>query len=236
MEEDILDYLSNKRIIIDSLIKTYLPKNIDKNFTNWAFGKSTYKFDLDAINNSITRPIWDFLERGGKRWRPAMFLLIAEALEGDLNKITDFCIVPELAHEGSIMIDDIEDMGETRRGKPCTHKIFGIDIAINAGNMMYFLPLLVFLRNKDKIDQDMLMKAYYVYSQEMINLSVGQGIDIWWHKGKKDDIEEEEYLQMCAYKTGTLARMAAKLGVVLSGGTEEQEQKLGKLAESIGVA
>jgi len=236
MDEDILQFLNEKKVLLDSIIKTYLPETIDENYVNWAFGRPTRKFDLEAINKTIAEPLWDFINRGGKRWRPALFFLVAEALGGDLEKIKDFAIVPELAHEGSIIVDDIEDMGETRRGKPCTHKIFGVDIAINAGNMMYFIPLLVFTRNRDKIDPKILIRAYQVYSQEMINIHIGQGIDIWWHKGKKEDITEEEYLQMCAYKTGTLARMAAKLAVVLSGGSEEQEKKIGNVAESIGVA
>ena len=53
----------------------------------------------------------------------------------------------------------------------------------------------------------------------MINLSMGQAMDIAWHRdlANADDLSEEDYLQMCAYKTGTLARMAAKIAAVLSG-------------------
>jgi len=69
----------------------------------------------------------------------------------------------------------------------------------------------------------------------MINLHVGQGLDIWWHNGhKKPTIEE--YLQMCAYKTGTLARLSAKLSALIVGAKPRQIEAIGKFAESIGVA
>ena len=234
--EDIMKFLESKKELIDSTIRKYLPDKISEDYVEWAFGKARYSYDIPTIEKSLSEPIWDFLSRGGKRWRPAMFLLIVEALGGDREKVQDFVIIPELAHNGSIMIDDIEDRGELRRGKPCTHKIFGVDIAINAGNFMYFLPTLAFVKNREKFDTDILLDAYEVFSQEMINIHIGQAMDIWWHNGKVTDLKEEQYLQMCAYKTGTLARMSAKLATILSGGNSEQTEKMGKFAETIGVA
>ncbi len=236
MENDIIKFLEKEKPLIDSIIKKYIPENLDKKALEQIFGKARYTYDIEALNKSLNEPIWDFLKRGGKRWRPALFFLITEALGGDLEKVKDFAMVIELAHNGSIMIDDIEDSGEMRRGKPCAHKMFGIDTALNAGNMMYFLPLLVFMKNKNRFDKKTMLRAYDVFSQEMINIHAGQAMDIYWHKGKVDNIRESQYLQMCAYKTGTLARMSARLATVLSGGTKEQEEKMGKMAETIGIA
>ena len=72
----------------------------------------------------------------------------------------------------------------------------------------------------------------------MINLSMGQAMDIAWHRGiaNADDLAEDDYLQMCAYKTGTLARMAAKMAAVIAGANPKLIEKLGRFAESIGVA
>jgi geranylgeranyl pyrophosphate synthase len=63
-------------------------------------------------------------------------------------------------------------------------------------------------------------------------------MDITWHRGiaNADNLNEEDYLQMCAYKTGTLARMSAKISAVLAGASKELVEKLGSFAESIGVA
>lgn len=232
---DIREYLRTRAKTIDKEIEKLLPKKFTQKYLDWAYGEARYKYDKDALENALSKPVWDFLERGGKRWRPALFLLVAEALGGDKEKLKDFVAVPELAHNGSIMVDDIEDGGEIRRGKPCTHKLFGVDIAINAGNYMYFLPYLVFIKNRKNFDKNRLLDAYEIFSQELINIHLGQGTDIWWHNGHSDSVTEEEYLQMCALKTGTLARLSAKLAAVLSGGTPEQIEKLGKMAEAIGI-
>lgn len=53
----------------------------------------------------------------------------------------DIATIIELIHNGSLIVDDIEDGSDLRRGKPCVHKIYGEDIAINAGNAIYFLPI-----------------------------------------------------------------------------------------------
>jgi geranylgeranyl pyrophosphate synthase len=234
--DDIMKFLEEKKPMIDSRIEKYIPKKLDSKYAEWALGKARYEYDIETINKALAEPIWDFLERGGKRIRPALFLLVAEALGGDIEKLKDFVVIPELVHNGSIIIDDIEDQGEMRRGRPCLHKIFGADIAINAGSFMYFLPTLAFIKNKGNFDDKTLLKAYEVFLQEMINIHIGQAIDIQWHKGKEHEISEKKYMQMCAYKTGCLTRMAAKLAVVLSNGSEEQERALAKFAESIGIA
>ncbi|MFO0131652.1 MAG: polyprenyl synthetase family protein [bacterium] len=48
----------------------------------------------------------------------------------------------EIIHNGSLIIDDIEDGSDLRREKPCVHKIYGTDVAVNAGNALYFIPML----------------------------------------------------------------------------------------------
>jgi geranylgeranyl pyrophosphate synthase len=150
----------------------------------------------------------------------------------------EYAIIPEVVHNGSIIVDDIEDDSEFRRGKPCTHRLFGLDVAINAGNAMYYLPLLPLMKNRDKLSTEKLSKIYEIYVREMINLSLGQAMDIAWHKGlaDADKITETQYLQMCAYKTGTLARMAAKIAAVLCETSEDTVERLGRFAEAIGVA
>jgi geranylgeranyl pyrophosphate synthase len=94
------------------------------------------------------------------------------------------------------------------------------------------------MENRAKIPAEKLTRVYEIYAQEMINLSLGQAMDIAWHKGlaEADNINEKDYLQMCAYKTGALARLSAKIASVLAGANESLVEKLGSFAESIGVA
>ncbi|MBN1896333.1 MAG: polyprenyl synthetase family protein [Candidatus Aenigmarchaeota archaeon] len=238
MAPGIMEFLADQKGDIDDVIKKYLPEKVDEKYIKWLLGKPSYEYTTPAIQAALSDPIWDFLNRGGKRWRPALFLLYTEALGGDVRKVRDFTSTLELLHEGSIMVDDIEDSSDLRRGKPCTHKIFGEDIAINAGNFMYFLAFAPFLKHKDDFEPKTLLRAWNAAIEEMMRIHYGQASDIAWHKGMADadNIKEGEYLQMCAYKTGVLARLSARLAVILSDGSDELEDKLGKFSESIGVA
>jgi len=235
---DIKKLLAEKKPTIDKIIEKWIPKQFDADSMNFVFGEAKYKFNLDCVNKTIVEPIWEFLDRGGKRWRPCLFLLVVEALGGDKDKVFDFVVIPEIIHNGTLFIDDIEDRSELRRGKPCTYKIYGTDVTINTGNMMYYLPLLPLLKHKDRFDSETLLKVHETYVREMINISLGQAMDIAWHNGmcNADDLSEKEYLQMCAFKTGTLARMSAKIAAILSGTNDKLTQKIGNYAETIGIA
>lgn len=229
-------YLENLKPEIDQIIEKYLPKKATKKWVNFTFGKPHYAYNLEAAEKSLLEPSWEFLSRGGKRWRPVLFLLLLEALGGKVKKFRELSIIPELIHQGTLIIDDIEDQGELRRGKPCLHKIFGQDIALNVGNFLYYFPLSLLKNYQNKIKTEVLLRLYQTYIQEMTNISFGQGTDIFWHKGEKEKISEKEYLQMCAFKTGCLARMAAKMAAILAEKDEKTVEEIGKIAEAIGVA
>jgi geranylgeranyl diphosphate synthase type I len=235
---DIERFLEEKAPLIDKAIEKYLPRVFSEKSVLFTVNPPKYSSNLEALNKGIAEPIWEILDRGGKRWRPALFLLICEALGKNSEDCVDFAIIPEVVHNGTLIVDDLEDSSELRRGKPCTYKIYGVDIAVNAGNAMYYLPLLPLMEKKAILPAETLRDIYEVYVQEMVNLSLGQAMDITWHRGiaNADALNEEDYLQMCAYKTGTLARMAAKISAVLAGANKELVEKLGFFAESIGVA
>jgi len=235
---DIERFIDEKAALIDKIIEKYIPRKFSQKSILFKTNPPYYAYNIEALNRALAEPIWEFLDRGGKRWRPALFLLICEALGKNPEDFVDFAIIPEVIHNGTLMVDDIEDSSEFRRGKPCTYKIYGLDIAINAGNAMYYLPLLSLIAKRNKIAPEKRAKVYEVYVQEMISLSLGQATDIAWHRGlaDADKLDENDYLQMCAYKTGTLARMSAKIAAVLADANDMLIEKLGRFAESIGVA
>ncbi len=235
---DVEKMLEEKALAIDRLIENYIPKELDKSSLVFSLDPPRYDYNVEALNKSVTEPIWDFLGRGGKRWRPSLFLLIIEALGRNVEGLQEFAIIPEVIHNGTIMVDDIEDNSEFRRGKPSTHRLFGLDVAINAGNAMYYLPLLTLMKHREALGSEKLSRIYEIYTREMINISLGQAMDIAWHRGlaDADKLSESQYLQMCAYKTGTLARMAARIAAVLCDASSDTVERLGRFAEAIGVA
>jgi len=230
--------LKQKSRIVDLYIEKYVPREFKEDSLVFRINPPSGSIDLKAINEAIAKPFWDFMDRGGKRWRPTLFILVCEALGGDSEKFLDFAAIPEIIHNGTLIADDVEDSSKLRRGKPCTYQIFGVDVAINLSNIMYFIPMLALTENSRNLNSEQANRIYEIYVQEMVNISFGQAIDIAWHKGLSsiNEISEAQYLQMCSYKTGTLSRMAAKMASVLVNANEDVIAKIAKFAESIGVA
>src|SRR3989344_6352779 len=142
------DALKQNKPKIDRELEKILPRKIDKNWVEWFLGRSAYDCDYETLTKSVSEPIWDFLDRGGKRWRPTLMLWSLEAVGGKPEQFYEFTAMPEFIHTGSIVADDIEDNSTERRGKPAMHVKYGVDIALNDSNIMYFLPTVLLYRNK----------------------------------------------------------------------------------------
>ncbi len=233
-----IEELEKNKKEIDEIIEKYSPKKYTSDNIVEIIGEPVYEYDLNAFNKALAEPIWDLLNRGGKRWRPSLFLMVTEALGGEVKKAKELLAIPEIVHNGTLMIDDLEDDSNLRRGKPAIHKIYGKDIAANTSNTMYYLPLNSLAKNKHLFDAKTLLDIYEVYSQEMVRLGFGQATDIYWHKHPDNakGITEQQYLEMCYNKTGCLARMSAKLAAIISKADEETINKIGNFAGTIGVA
>lgn len=223
------EYLKSKSEYINKKLADFLPKNIDNKWLNDNF---PYYGEDSLIINELIKPVWELLSRGGKRWRPILMILCCDCVGGG-SKIEELIPVVEIIHNGTLMVDDVEDNSDIRRGKPSIHKLYGVDVAINTGNMMYYLPFIIIKRMD--VSKKTKFQIYDLINEEMLKLSIGQGMDIYWHSGG-ENINEELYLKMCALKTGTLARMSAKLGAIIGNANKKQINALGKFAESIGIA
>lgn len=232
---DIEAYLKKHSPAVDQEIDQIIPKKANLEWAADVFGATTFEYDIEGLQKALNTPIWDLLSRGGKRWRPILMLLCCEAVGGNTSKIKKYQAMLEMIHNGTLMVDDVEDNSELRREKPCTYKIFGVDVAVNAGNAMYYLPYHLLMKDNELSDATKL-KLHELVASEMIRLHAGQGLDIVWHRGQVYDVTEKQYLQMCAYKTGMLARMSTKMGAILGNGNPKQIEKLGKFGETVGVA
>ncbi|MCK5153946.1 MAG: polyprenyl synthetase family protein [Spirochaetales bacterium] len=181
--------------------------------------------------DAFCEPARELLNRGGKRWRPVLMLLSCELVGGG-NSALKLTPLVEFPHNGSLVIDDIEDKSEWRRGGKAVHLIYGDDFAINAGNLLYYLPTSLIDSSNLKESQKLLLYKYY--SENMRRLHLGQGFDILWHNSPIIP-EPAEYEQMCRFKTGALARLAAQAGVIAGGGSPEEAELLGSVCENMGV-
>src|SRR3989339_666517 len=200
MKNELKKLLEQNIEIVDQEIEKLLPKKLNKKWLNHALGEPLWAYHEKSCTNAISKPSWNLLSRGGKRWRPLLMKLSHDVV-GGRRDINSFFIIPELIHNGTLIIDDIEDSSDNRRGKPCIHKIYGEDIAINAGNALYYLPLLLIIRN-NSLNYKIKSQIYEIINEEMIKISFGQGMDIYWHKKNSEDVTEEHYLGKFAESIG----------------------------------
>jgi octaprenyl-diphosphate synthase len=199
---------------IEAVIDRWLPEQPGSSWLEAVFGRGFVSPDLAA---SLTRPGRDLLRRGGKRWRPLLMVLTAEALFGEDGGDTALPLAPlvEFPHNASLIHDDIEDNSDERRGKPAVHLIYGTDTAINGGSFMYFLPLACLSEwgGTDKTSCLFREAMWRAWASHMRALHLGQAMDIAWHRDYYSLPGLDEYDRMCRLKTGCLARLAAVLGV-----------------------
>ena len=186
----------------------------------------------DQFLSQINAPALDLIARGGKRWRPLLMMLFYQLYKSDDN-ILAFTPLVELPHNGTLIIDDIEDSSDFRRGKPAVHLIYGTDLSINTGNFLYFLPHICI--DSSSFKDEIKLAAYQYYNDSMTHLHIGQGLDILWHRDKDYIPSEDEYMTMCSFKTGALSQLSGRLGVRAGGGSEETALAMGKACQQMGV-
>lgn len=203
---------------------------------SWLTGM-TDSLSADVPPSMIDRfhaPGLELLERGGKRWRPLVMVLCCEAAGGLGEDVYPLTPLVEMAHNGSLIVDDIEDKSVERRGKPAVHLLYGEDLSINAGNLMYFNATAL-IRHQQGMDDSLKYKILDAYCDSLRRLHFGQGLDIQWHNDHKSVPDVPVYLQMCRFKTGALARFAAYAGCLMGGGDRELCQKAAESWEKAGV-
>ena len=222
---------------IESALDRVLPALVDTHWISkvagWHCGNAEPR-----SGEHLLEPGRALLRRGGKRWRPLVSILTCEALNGG-RRADVLTSLSEIPHNGSLIIDDIEDEALTRRGGTAIHNQFGIDLAINMGNLMYFLPSMVFC--EADFDDATVLAMMQDWNIAMRRLHLGQGYDIVWHNDHPHFPDRDSYLRMCRFKTGSLAALAARLGAraALScescDGNEDLIETLGTIWESIGL-
>jgi octaprenyl-diphosphate synthase len=243
MDKKYMDQEYTRRLEnIEAVLHTWLPENPDPAGTERQWITETFGYLEEALApelvKALTQPGWDLFHRGGKRWRPLLMTLVCEALGGG-DRALPLTPLLEFPHTASLIHDDIEDNADERRGEPAIHIRYGTDTAINAGTFLYFLALPCI--NSWDVPAERKHQVFKLWGASMRRLHLGQAMDIGWHRDFSSLPGLEAYDLMCRLKTGSLARLAAVLGVLaaLSGDTAEHEaflvNTLGKAAENVGV-
>ena len=181
---------------------------------------------------------------GGKRVRPFVVMATARML-GGLEAETaalPLAAAVELFHNFTLIHDDIMDQDDFRRGVPTTHRVYGIDFAILAGDLAYALSYkAISLAGRFGLSAQAISRAYGVLTEAAVRVSEGQAYDMSFEKEKY--VDYNDYLNMIYLKTGALLEASAKMGAIasmdLAGGDKKWDiivEKMGSYGKFVGLA
>ncbi len=157
------------------------------------------------------------IKAGGKRLRPVISLLVAEALGKDYRKILPAAVAVETIHNFTLVHDDIMDRDEMRRGVPTVHKVYGEATAILAGDTL-FAEAFKLLTMCD-VSRECIVDGVRMLSDVCIRICEGQYMDMSFEE--RATVKVEEYLEMVKLKTGVLIAASSSLPAVLFGEKDE---------------
>lgn len=200
--------------------------------------------DPPSMAATLIAPIRAIVDRGGKAWRSYAALACCDVVGGDSRQFLRWLAMPELMHVGSLIVDDVQDRSDVRRGGPTAHLLYGDAVAINAGTVAYFLTENLLHADDDKISAEQKLRLYDLYFAAMRAGHAGQAIDL----GGMADLMpaavatgdtatlEARILACHRLKTGAPAGCLARMGAVVGGGSDAQVAAVGELFEGLGLA
>jgi geranylgeranyl pyrophosphate synthase/predicted secreted hydrolase len=198
--------------------------------------------DVEQFARTMIRPIREITDRGGKGWRSYAAITCCDLVGGDSRDFVKWLALPEMMHVGSLIVDDVQDKSQVRRGGPAAHLIYGDAQAVNSGTAAYFLGNHLLMT--DKISDAKRVRIYELYFEALRAGHAGQAIDLdgfeWLMadivaEGNGDDIARR-VRAVHRLKTGAPAACLARMGAIAGGGTEAQVEGLGLFFEALGLA
>ncbi|MEF8883117.1 MAG: polyprenyl synthetase family protein [Halapricum sp.] len=172
--------------------------------------------------NTLGEQIDHVVLAGGKRVRPTVTVLVCEALGGDPEDALDFAVGIELVHNASLVIDDIIDESDLRRGSDSAWAAFGHGPAIIASDGLLGEAFALFSTDE---------RAMRAVAEAMVELGEGEASEL-----VEQPASEEEYMTLARRKTGALFRAAAELGAIAADANPHAVEAVGDYAERVGVA
>lgn len=192
-------------------------------------------FKGEDLKAALLRPAEDaVIGAGGKRLRPLWAHLSHDILGGKNRDIDRIAIMPELMHKGSVVVDDIED--HAPQSKNPLFEVYGKNLAINAGNFLYFMPQLI-LQNTS-LNNSQMSTMLAELNRTTVVAHAGQGLDLRWstHLPFSSLPTEGEYISMIRAKTGGIFELSAKLGAIAADTRPEKIGALGEITGATGIA
>ena len=179
---------------------------------------------------SLYDPIRYVLSMGGKRIRPTLMLLGYNLFKDNPEKILMNAVALETYHNYTLLHDDLMDNADLRRGHETVHKKWDANTAILSGDSMLVLAY----ERMAQCDEKHLAKVLKLFTTTALEIGEGQQFDMEFEN--RNDVKEEEYIEMIRLKTSVLLACALKMGAILADASDEDAENLYKFGEQIGLA
>ena len=192
--------------------------------------------DNTDIESYLYGPLGHFAENAGKRHRPLICMLAAQAVGGDFRSALSAAAAIEHFQSAALIHDDIADHGQLRRGKPCMYRVEGEGIAINCGDLALSLVTGSVLNDSSLTDTLKLRLLRELVAMTTRTIE-GQALDLGWVRDERFDLSVEDYLTMATLKTAHYSGATPlACGAIIGGGSEEQIEALRTFGLHTGLA
>ncbi len=179
---------------------------------------------------SLYEPMRYVLGLGGKRIRPTLMLLGYNLFKDDPETILTQAVALETYHNFTLLHDDLMDDAPMRRGQQTVHLKWNPNQAILSGDTM----LVMAYKMMAQCPENVLPQVLQLFTTTTLEIDEGQQYDIEFEN--RNDVTEDEYLEMIRLKTSVLLACALKIGGILAGASEQDQENLYKFGEQIGLA
>ena len=185
-------------------------------------------FTKEPIN--LYEPISYILELGGKRLRPVLTLMATEIFGADYSKALDAALAIEVFHNFSLVHDDIMDDAPLRRGMPSVHEKWDVNTGILSGDAMLINAYQLF----ENYESETFKELAKLFTKTATEVCEGQQYDMDFET--RDDVTIPEYLKMIDYKTAVLVGAAMKMGGIVAGASQEDQDGIYDFGRNLGIA
>jgi geranylgeranyl pyrophosphate synthase len=184
---------------------------------------------------ALLGPLRELTLRPGREFRGSLTHVAWELAGGSGGPKLELAAIVEAYHLGSLIIDDIEDGSELRRGAPTLHRLVGLPLALNAGNWLYFWPGVLLARAGFEPHVELALRS--AIDRAVLHCHYGQALDL---SVRVTELHQHEVAGVVyaatRLKTGSLMELAAELGAIGAEASSEWTRVLAKLGRDIGVA
>lgn len=195
------------------------------------------KFQYPEQPEGLYAPIKYILSLGGKRLRPLLMLMAYNLYKEDTESILPQAIALETYHNFTLLHDDLMDRADMRRGNLTVHKKWNDNTAILSGDAMLILAYHLFVTNSTaggNANPHTLLRALGTFNKATLGVCDGQQYDVDFES--RNDVCEEEYMEMIRLKTSLLLSCALKIGAQLADAPDADTQHLYTFGEKMGLA